>query len=144
MFNSLFKTIFFAFSCCFWSPTFSERCCCSTSALLLIDRVTFHSRRPAWKKRVCRSIGQIGGNYCATTLHKSKSKNTSIFKKNYMFMAQRFWIIWIRPLNCTWKTEQMLEITAKVATKSVDSPLIKLWTVNRKSKITIIIYILQK
>ena len=75
-------------------------------------------------------IGQIGGNYCATTLHKSKSKNTSIFKKNYMFMAQRFWIIWIRPLNCTWKTEQMLEITAKVATKSVDSPLIKLciWT----------------
>ena len=55
-----------------------------------VDRVTFHSRRPAWKKRVCRSFGQIGGNYCATTLHKSKSKNTSIFKKNYMFMAQRF------------------------------------------------------
>ena len=67
-----------------------------------------------------------GGNYCATTLHKSKTKNSSVFKKKYMFMAQRFWIFWIGPLNSTLKTEQMLEITAMAATKSLDSPLIKL------------------
>ena len=49
-----------------------------------------------------------------------------MFKKIYIIMARRKLNFWTTPLNCTWKTEEMLEIIARVVTKSLNSRLIKL------------------
>ena len=94
-----------------------------------------------WLIWIWRSSFELNRNYCATMLQKSNSINSSIFKKIFVILARRKLNIWTTPLNCTWKNEQVLEITARVPTISQDAPLIKMWPIHRLGKTVVAICI---